>query len=99
VLAAVFNRLERYPENARIILGFNFNIRSVVALAPVDQQYKPADQSAVLKDTNYLVLQGGHDADVSVFYGARQLERIEFSDPSSGLFKAGLYIYQANHGI
>ena len=47
-LAAAFNQLERYPENGRILWDFDFNIKSVVAIAPVDQQYKPGGHGAEL---------------------------------------------------
>ena len=97
-LAAYFNRLTHYPNNARIIWDFDFNIRSVVAIAPVDGQHKPADHLPELTDINYLVLQGSHDADLYFFDGIQQYQRVSFSDPDSDWFKASLYIYRANHG-
>ena len=88
-LAAAFNRLSHYPDNANIRWAFNFDIQSVVAIAPVDQQYRPAGHPNQLTDVNYLVLQGGHDADVSKFDGYRQYQRAVISDPESNKFKAG----------
>ncbi len=96
-VAAAFNRLDKYPDNGNIKLDFNFNIRSIIAIAPVDKQYKPADNPLPLSDVNYLVIQGAHDADVSNFSGLGQYQRVSFSDPSSDFFKSALYIYQANH--
>ncbi len=96
-VAAAFNRLPLYPDNAHIRLGFNFGIRAIVAIAPTDQQYKPTDQPLPLENINYLVLQGSHDSDVSTFSGLRQYQRITFTD-NGAWFKAGLYIYRANHG-
>ncbi|TES89063.1 MAG: hypothetical protein E3J88_06540 [Anaerolineales bacterium] len=95
--AASFNRLTHNPNNARIRWNFNFGILSVVAVAPVDQQYKPAGHPTVLTDVNYLVLQGAHDADVKTYYGFQQFQRVQYTNPETDLFKAGLYIYQANH--
>src|SRR5580700_7130420 len=42
--AALFNRLRYYPDNANIKFDYGFAIQSVVAIAPVDGQYKPAGQ-------------------------------------------------------
>jgi hypothetical protein len=95
--AALFNRLPYYPDNARVSFNYNFKIRSIVAIAPADGQYQPAGIRTPLKDISYLVLQGSHDADVQSFLGMKQYERVTFSEGFSG-FKAGLYIFNANHG-
>ncbi|MCP4658177.1 MAG: hypothetical protein GY856_22425 [bacterium] len=96
-IAAAFNRLSHYPEDATIEFDFGFNIRGIIAIAPSDGQYEPADRPTPLENVSYLVLQGGHDADVSAFMGARQLRRVKFTDGDYH-FKAGLYAYRANHG-
>lgn len=96
-IAASFNRLPRYPDDATEPLGFNFGIRAVVAIAPSDGQYKPAGQPTPLSDVNYLTLQGGHDGDVSIFMGERQYRRLQFEDGRYA-FKAALYSYRSNHG-
>jgi hypothetical protein len=95
--AAAFNRLAHYPDNAKVRWDFNFGIQSVVAIAPVDQQYQPADHATYLTDVNYLILQGAHDADISKYEGFQQYQRADFSDAKSERFKTGLYVYQANH--
>lgn len=97
-LAAVLNRQTRYSENGNIRFDFHYDIKTIIAIAPSDQQYKPAGQPAPLTDINYLVLQGAHDADISTYSGLRQYQRVTFTDPTSEWVKAGLYIYQANHG-
>jgi dienelactone hydrolase len=94
--AAAFNRLERYPDDANVRLGYNFNIRSVIAIAPCDEQYKPAGHPTDLENVNYLVIQGGHDADVSTFLGLRQFNRAYFTDDHFW-FKSAVYVYRANH--
>jgi hypothetical protein len=94
--AAAFNRLERYPDDANIKLGYNFNIRSVIAIAPCDEQYKPAGHPTTLENVNYLVIQGGHDADVSTFVGLRQFNRVYFTDDHFWC-KSAVYVYRANH--
>jgi dienelactone hydrolase len=98
-LAAAFNRLSRFPDDARVTFDFGFNIRSVVALAPVDgdRQYKPEGKGTPLENVNYLVLHGTHDSDVQTFMGLRQYQRVRFTD-GGDWFKAALYIYRANHG-
>ena len=42
--AAAFNRLTRYPDDANVKFDYNFPIKSIVAIAPVDGQYKPAEK-------------------------------------------------------
>ena len=94
--AAAFNRLERYPDDATVRLDYNFNIRSVIAIAPCDEQYKPAGHPTDLENVNYLVIQGGHDADVSTFLGLRQFNRVYFTDDHFWC-KSAVYVYRANH--
>ena len=96
-VAAAFNRLSRYPDDARVTFDFGFDIRTLVAIAPVDGQYRPADQGTPLTDVNYLVLHGAHDSDVSTFMGQRQYQRVRLTQPGPWR-KAAIYIYRANHG-
>lgn len=95
--AALFNRMSHYPDDASIQFDYHFPIRSLVAIAPVDGQYRPAGQWRALENVSYLTIQGANDADVSSFEGSRQWERIAFND-GGDWFKAELYIYRANHG-
>lgn len=95
--AALFNTLGHYPDDAREAFDFDFNIRAVVAIAPSDRQYEPAGTGTPVKDLNYLVLHGSHDADVQSFLGMRQYNRVSFSPGYTG-FKSAVYIYRANHG-
>ena len=95
--AALFNTLPHYPDDARELFDFNFNIRSIISIAPSDRQYEPAGAGTPLKDINYFVLHGSHDADVQSFLGMRQYNRLSFSGDFHG-FKSALYIYRANHG-
>ena len=96
-LAATFNKLRFYPDDAKQKFNFNFNIKSVVAIAPVDGQYKASSQFTPLENVNYLVIHGSHDGDVSTFHGLRQFERLRFTD-GRPLFKAAIFMYRANHG-
>ena len=95
--AAMFNTLSHYPDDATIPFDYNYNIKSVIAIAPVDGQYEPGNTRTKLEDVNYFVIHGAQDADVSSFMGSQQYERVKFSD-STYHFKAGLYVYGANHG-
>jgi dienelactone hydrolase len=95
--AAVFNRMKYDPEDANIRFDYNFPIQAVVAIAPVDGQYKPAGQLRWIEDVSYLTLQGSHDADLSSFMGSRQWDHVRYTRPGSW-FKAEIYAYRANHG-
>lgn len=95
--AAMFNKLRYFPDNANEVFDFNFNIRSIVMIAPVDGQYKPAAILTPLKDINYFVIHGSHDMDMESYGGLAPYKRLEFSPGFNG-FKAGLYVHRANHG-
>jgi hypothetical protein len=95
--AALFSTLPHYPDDGRELFDFNFNIRSIISIAPSDRQYEPAGTGTPLKDINYFVMHGSHDADVQSFLGMRQFNRLGFSEDFHG-FKSALYIYRANHG-
>lgn len=95
--AAAFNHLSHFPDDANVDFDFNFDIKSVVAIAPVDGQYKPSGQLEPLQNVNYLVIHGSHDGDVSTFHGLRQYQRLRFTD-GKPWFKSAWYVYRANHG-
>jgi dienelactone hydrolase len=95
--AALLNKMPYYYDDATIQFEFNFNIESIVAIAPVDGQYEPGESRTTLTDINYLVIHGAQDGDVSSFAGTKQYQRINFSKDSDH-FKASLYIQGANHG-
>lgn len=96
-VAGAFNPLRYYPDDGRVDMPSGFGIRSLVAIAPVDGQYSPADRYTPLENVNYLTLQGAHDADVSTFHGIRQFARVRFTDEAYHV-KAAVYTYRANHG-
>ncbi|WP_396597442.1 alpha/beta hydrolase family protein [Dokdonia sp. R86516] len=95
--AALLNKLTHYPDDATITMDYNYNINTIIAIAPVDGQYEPGNTRTSLKDINYFVMHGSQDGDVSSFAGSKQYERITFSD-STDYIKSGLYIQGANHG-
>jgi dienelactone hydrolase len=95
--AALLNQMKAYYDDATIAFDFNFNIQSILAIAPVDGQYMPGNNLTALEDINYFVMHGAQDADVSSFAGMKQYERIKFSD-NSNYFKSSVYIEGANHG-
>jgi dienelactone hydrolase len=95
--AATFNRLGHYPDDAKVKMNFQFDIRSIVAIAPVDGQYRPASVFMPLENVNYMVIHGSHDGDVSSFDGLRQFQRLKFTD-GKDYFKSAWYVYRANHG-
>ena len=95
--AAVFNHLSAYPDNALLSFDFNFGIQGVIAIAPVDGQYHPRDDFTWIRDTNYLVIHGSHDGDVTSYSGYSTYSRTRFQD-CADCFKAGYYLLGANHG-
>ncbi len=96
-IAASFNRLTHYPDDANVKFNFNFGIKSVFAIAPVDGQYKPAGVPTPIENVNYVVIHGSHDGDVSSFSGLRAYQRVKFTD-GKPWFKSAWYVYRANHG-
>ncbi len=95
--AAVFNRLPAYPDDATLAFDYNFGLRGVIAIAPVDHQYDPRGRATVMQDVNYLVIHGSHDSDVTAFVGSAAFNRLNFAD-CADCFKAGFYLIGANHG-
>lgn len=97
--AAALDALGRLPEDATTPLaervGGPHGVGAVIAIAPSDRQYSPGDRGTTLEDVDYLVLQGGYDADVASFLGERQYERTEVTP---GGLKAAVYLHHANHG-
>ncbi len=96
-VAGAFNRLAHYPDDANQRFDFGFDIRGLVAIAPVDGQYRPADKGTPLLDVPYLVIHGTHDGDVSTFNGLTQYDRVAFT-PGTDHFKSAILMYRANHG-
>ena len=96
-IAASFNTLTYYPDDFKQKFNFHFAIKAVVAIAPVDGQYKPTGQFTPLENVNYLLIHGSHDGDVSTAVGLRQYERLKFTDHAPH-FKAVVFMYRANHG-
>jgi dienelactone hydrolase len=95
--AAMFNQLPYYPDDASVKFDYNYHIKSIVAIAPVDGQYEPGESRSRIEDVNYFVLHGAQDGDVTSYMGSQQYERVSFKD-SLYHFKSGVYIYGANHG-
>ena len=95
--AAAFNRLGHYPDDASLTFDFNFDIKAIIAIAPVDGQYLPTDRYVPVNDVSYMVFHGSHDGDVTSFHGIRLFNRIRFTDGEPRL-KAAVYVYRANHG-
>jgi hypothetical protein len=96
-VAALFNRLSRYPENGAVAFDFGFSIRGVAAIAPSEGFYKPAGRPVRLNDVDYFVIQGGHDADVAIFMGSKQYQNVSVAGEAAH-FKCALYVDRANHG-
>jgi dienelactone hydrolase len=100
-VAAAFNQLDRYPDDATLAFDYGFNIRGIIAIAPSDRQYEPRDRGTPLRDVNYFVIQGSLDGDAMTFMGSSQYSRIDLTRDPTGEdfhFKSTLYVLGANHG-
>jgi len=93
-IAAAYNQLSHFPDDASVKFDFNFGIKGIVAIAPTDARYF---RRIELKDLNYLSIQGTYDADEASFFGLRQYQRVSISE-STDHFKAGILVHKANHG-
>lgn len=93
--AAYFNGLESYPEQKSLTFDYGFDIKTLVALAPAEGQYKPNGQPLQLKDISYLTVQGSYDADVTTFGGINQYHRIAVTKPDT--VKAAVKIPYGDH--
>jgi hypothetical protein len=93
-IAAAFNRLSHFPDDATIRFDYGFGIRALVAIAQTDARYP---RRIELEDVSFLALQGSYDSDEASFFGLRQARRIDFSDGAYH-FKAGVYLHGGNHG-
>lgn len=93
-IAAAYNQLSYFPDDANVKFDFNFGIKGIVTIAPTDQRYF---RRMKLQNINYLSLQGSYDADEVSFFGLRQYQRVENAD-TTDYFKAGVLIHKANHG-
>jgi dienelactone hydrolase len=93
-IAASFNRLPRFPDDATVLFDYGFGIRALVAIAQIDARYT---RRIELEDVSFLALQGSYDSDEASFHGLRQFRRIDYTGDGYH-FKAGLYLHGANHG-
>ena len=91
-MAAAFNRLPYYPDDADVPFGYGFDIESVVAIAPTDRRYERRLAPAA---ASYLVLHGSYDSDEASFEGVRVYQRAGLGE---GDFKAAIFVHGANHG-
>ena len=101
-IAAAFNDLPHFPDNADYLFDYGFGIESVVAIAQIDRRYS---RRIVLDDVNFLALQGSYDTDEPSFHGLRQFHRTTLDGvtgpPAGNLgfrLKAGLVAHRGNHG-
>jgi hypothetical protein len=93
-IAAAFNRLSHFPDDANVSFDYHFSIKSLVAIAQIDRRY---ERRIELENVSFLALQGSYDSDEPSFHGMRQYARISYTDDHYR-FKTGLLIHRANHG-
>ena len=96
--AAAFNKLTHYPDDASLRFDFDFDIKGIVSIAPVDGQYLPTGRKVVVEDMSYLTFHGSHDGDVTSFHELRTYDRMKFNGSDAFHFKAAVYCLRGNHG-
>ena len=97
--AYLFNDLDAYPEDGNIRFDYHFNITSIVAIAPVVDQYMPVSHSVEISDVNYLLIHGANDQDVSSMCGEKQFNNVTFTNSDDSFYMmSSVYILGANHG-
>ncbi|MBO4456891.1 MAG: hypothetical protein J5802_04160 [Butyrivibrio sp.] len=97
--AYLFNNLDAYPEDGNLKFDYHFNITSIIAIAPVVDQYTPLNHSVEISDVNYFLIHGSNDQDVSNMMGEKQYNNVTFSHDTDKFFvKSSVYILGANHG-
>ena len=97
--AYLFNDLDAYPEDGNIKFDYHFNITSIVAIAPVVDQYRPVSRSVEISDVNYLLIHGANDQDVSSMMGEKQYNNVTFTGSDGSFYmKSSVYMLGANHG-
>jgi predicted dienelactone hydrolase len=91
-LAATFNRLSRYPDDANVLFHHGFGIRALVGLAPAEDHLHLS-----FDDIDYFTIEGSHDADVEFFRGIGQYDRVDVHGAGYHV-KAAAYFHGGNHG-
>jgi hypothetical protein len=95
-IANALNDLDRDPDDATVALNFHFKLGAIGAIAPADGQYLLRGRPTPMRDTNYFVIEGSMDGDVTSFVGSAQYARASFSGAAKA-FKASVYVKGANH--
>jgi hypothetical protein len=80
---------------------FNFNLKSLYAIAPVDSQVEQSytGMPVTLRNVDYYVMHGSHDGDVYTFEGQKTFDRADPVTLSTIGMKGLLYVYGANHNF
>lgn len=97
-IAAAFNALSHYPDDATLEFDYGFDLRGVIAIAPVDGQYEPREKPTPIRNVNYFTIHGSMDGDVQSFDGTAQYARVRFDDDAGFHFRSSLFVEGANHG-
>lgn len=96
-IAALFQTMERYPENGNRTMDYDMKIESLLAIAPTEGQYRPSGMQVTLRDMNYLVIQGMEDQDIDKYPGLTTYQNISFSGKEQRQ-KTAVFLPGANHG-
>ncbi len=97
-IAAAFNRLSHFPDDATVAFDYGFSIKGLVAIAQTDVRYT---RRMKLANVDFLAFAGSYDSDEASFFGLRQFRRTKLevdAGDDAYFFKAGVYLHRGNHG-
>ena len=99
VVAQEYNKTRHVPTDPAVSPtshNFNFGIKSLYAIAPVDGQI--GGGGITMSGADYYIMHGTHDGDVSDFQGQKTYNRALPVASATNSFKGLLWVYGANHG-
>lgn len=94
LLAPSLNRRGAYPGNGEVLLDYDLPLKAVVAIAPVEGQWRPAGKTVSPGGVDALVIHGAYDGDVDMPMGLRN---IIVDAPAAQEWWAHVFIPRANH--
>lgn len=95
-LASLYNLISRYPGDAKVEFDFNFNIKSLAAIAPCSGRNNTSSQLYSLQNQNLLCIHGVQDSLSSGHWGRKLYDGVSYKGENYW-FKSFVYTYRLNH--
>ncbi len=93
IVAWLFNNTLHNPTDPDH--NFDFNLKSLFAIAPVHGQYYP---TTAVEEVEYFIMHGSHDGDLHDFQGQKTYDLAHPVTSAPTASKSLLWVYGANHG-